>query len=370
MAVDYAKLVAPSFVDRDVTGRTAELVRFYEDMTGKKLLPAQPERLLIDLIVYAETVLRESIQAAGEMNLPAYAEGAALEHLASFFGLSRLAAKSAKMDVTVTIAPEQAGGAVFPAGWQAEFSGVVFTAPESFVIPAGSHQVGVTLVCEEPGVAGNGVPVGMTGNVVEPVAGEEVVAVSMSMGGADEEGDDGLRERLRLAPDGFSVAGPAGAYRYFAMAAHQDVIDVAVAGNEPGVVDVYPLTKDGLPGNEVIAAVYDSCSADTVRPLCDTIRVLPPAEIVYELRAVVTPYSWADAAHVADLAGEAAQGYVDTVAAGLGRDVVVSALVAAMMVAGCYRVEVISPGADIVAAPHEWPRCSGITIDIAEAVDG
>ena len=80
---------------------------------------------------------------------------------------------------------------------------------------------------------------------------------------------------MQIAPESFSVAGPRGAYEYYARSAHQDIIDVAVVGPPelaPGYVKIYPLMKGGeLPSSEVLASVLEICNADDVRPLTDCV---------------------------------------------------------------------------------------------------
>jgi phage-related baseplate assembly protein len=57
---------------------------------------------------------------------------------------------------------------------------------------------------------------------------ESVENITQATGGADDESDDHYRERLYLAPDGWSSAGPDGAYKFHAMSAHKDILDVEV----------------------------------------------------------------------------------------------------------------------------------------------
>lgn len=95
--------------------------------------------------------------------------------------------------------------------------------------------------------------------------------VTLSFGGADIESDDRLRDRIILAPESFSVAGPKGAYIYWAKTAHQNIIDVAVESPEPGTVNVYPLMKDGVLTVEVKSLVEEVLNNDKRRPLCDLV---------------------------------------------------------------------------------------------------
>lgn len=59
------------------------------------------------------------------------------------------------------------------------------------------------------------------------------------------EGDDRLRARAQLALEGFSTAGPAGAYLFHALAASPKAKDVAVSSPAPGDVLVSVLSTDG-----------------------------------------------------------------------------------------------------------------------------
>ncbi|MDK7816512.1 baseplate J/gp47 family protein, partial [Escherichia coli] len=52
--------------------------------------------------------------------------------------------------------------------------------------------------------------------------------LTASSGGSEQEDDDRLRERIRLAPESFTTAGSRGAYRFHAMQAHPNSVEVAV----------------------------------------------------------------------------------------------------------------------------------------------
>jgi hypothetical protein len=63
----------------------------------------------------------------------------------------------------------------------------------------------------------------------------QLLLISMTTAnGTDDETDEELRERIRLAPSQFSVAGPTGAYKFFAKSAHPSIVDVSVTiGHDP-----------------------------------------------------------------------------------------------------------------------------------------
>lgn len=59
-------IAEPNFIDRDPAQITSEMIAQYEDASGKKLYPAQAERLLIDLFAYRENLVRIAIQEAAK----------------------------------------------------------------------------------------------------------------------------------------------------------------------------------------------------------------------------------------------------------------------------------------------------------------
>ncbi|TQS57189.1 baseplate protein, partial [Salmonella enterica subsp. enterica serovar Typhimurium] len=54
-------IAEPDFIDRDPAQITSEMIAQYEEASGKKLYPAQAERLLIDLFAYRENLVRIAI---------------------------------------------------------------------------------------------------------------------------------------------------------------------------------------------------------------------------------------------------------------------------------------------------------------------
>lgn len=184
------------------------------------------------------------------------------------------------------------------------------------------------------------------------------------------EGDERLRARILQAPEGFSVAGPVLAYRHHAMAADVAVLDVAVLSTEPGVVTLYPLSVDGLPSAALQALVLARASADDVRPLCDTVRVVPPLDVPFVLQAQITVLQDFDVPTVLAAATAGAQALVDAMRARLGADVVRSALSAALHVPGVHRVEVLQPAVDTEVPAHGWAHCTDLTVTLAGVSHG
>lgn len=363
----------PQFVADDSQAVTGELIAAYEAMTGKTLYPGQVERLLIDLIAYRETLIRTAINDTGRQNLVSFARAPMLDYLGELVGVNRLPAQSARATVRLTFVAPLASALPVPAGFRVETAGgVQFQTTAETLAAAGGASVDLAALAVEPGGAGNGYLAGQVNALVDEL-GVEVDAVAnlgVTSGGADEESDDRLRERIKLAPESFSVAGSRLAYRHHAMSAHQDIVDVAVLQPSPGVVHLFPLTRSGLPDTAILDAVEATVSAEKVRPLTDDVAVLPPVETTYTLSARLTVYLAQDSAAVLAAAQEAAAAFVAAQEAALGRDIVPSQIVAALSVPGVYGVELIAPAATLVVTENGWAHCLEVDVQLAGAADG
>jgi phage-related baseplate assembly protein len=177
------------------------------------------------------------------------------------------------------------------------------------------------------------------------------------------EDDDSLRRRVQLSFEGFSTAGPEGAYVFHALGADADVLDVAVTSPTPGVVSVAVLSREsnGTPSFELLAAVDATLSADNVRPLTDNVNVSAGQIINYSVVASLVLFDGPDANVVIQGALAAMEAYA-TASHRLGRDVTLSGIYAALHQPGVQRVALSSPVADIVTAWNQAAYCLGITL--------
>ena len=366
-------LPEPSFIDRDPQAITAEIVAQYEQLTGKTLYPAQVERLLIDVIAYRETLVRIGIQEAAKQNLVAYARAPMLDYLGELVGVTRLPAQPAKTTLRFTVAAALATNLLIPAGTRVEGGDgtATFATDADVTLLAGQLSIDAAATCEEPGAAGNAWQPGQINNLVDDLGDVEVTAANTTVtsGGIEEEEDDRLRERIKLAPEAFSTAGSRLAYVFHAKSAHQSIVDVAVLSPTPGVVKLYPLLTTGLPDANMLSLVEATCSADRVRPLTDNVQALAPTPIDYAIDAQLVLYKNTDVASVLAQAQAAAEAYKADRAAGLGRDIVPVQVESALKVAGVYDIVRTAP-AKIVLAENEWARCTGINLVVTGTVDG
>jgi len=179
------------------------------------------------------------------------------------------------------------------------------------------------------------------------------------------ESDTAFRQRIQLAPHAFSVAGPALAYVYHARSAHGDVADATAESPDPGevVVTVLSVSGDGVPGSEVLDAVRDRLDS-AVRPLTDEVTVNPAALIDYTIEAHLYVFAGPDQQLILQTAQESLAAYLAK-ARRLGRDVVRSAITAALHVGNVARVELIHPASDIVITQAQIGHPTAVAVTVA-----
>jgi phage-related baseplate assembly protein len=179
------------------------------------------------------------------------------------------------------------------------------------------------------------------------------------------EGDESLRRRVQLSFEGYSTAGPEGAYLFHALGSDARVLDASAYGppETPGVVRVAVLSKDGdgTAPADLLAAVSAALSADDVRPLTDQVIVQSAEIIEYTVEAVLTLYSGPDSELVLANAQAALDAYVEANHR-LGRDVTLSGLYAALHQEGVQNVQLVQPGASVVADWSQAAHCVGTLI--------
>lgn len=199
---------------------------------------------------------------------------------------------------------------------------------------------------------------GLTRLVIDPGDAEAVPPVDPVY-----ETDADFRRRLQLSLEGFSTAGPVGAYVFHALSADADVLDASVVSPEPGevLVTVLSRTGNGAASPALVAAVVAALNAEDVRPLCDGVVVQSAAIVTYTIAATIYCYSGPDRAVIIAAAEAAAQAYA-AAQHRLGRDVTLSGIYAALHQPGVQRVELTAPLADVVTTAAQASWCTGITL--------
>lgn len=180
------------------------------------------------------------------------------------------------------------------------------------------------------------------------------------------ETDAELRSRTQLSLEGFSTAGPRGAYLFHALSASGDVLDVSVSSPTPGDVLVTVLSRvgDGAASVPLLATVMAALNDEEVRPLCDAITVQSATIVTYQVTASLRMFDGPDATTVLAAAQTAVAAYVADCHR-LGRAIRRSGLFAALHRPGVEQVTLTLPAADIAIAENEAPWCTAVAVTVA-----
>src|ERR1700687_5184285 len=385
MGAGIPSLPRPTFLNDadglDPNKILADMIAEFEAASGRTLQPAQVERLLINLYAYRESLVRNAIQFAAEQNLLAFASFPMIDYLGQLLGVSRLASHPAVTTIQFTLTSALTVPFTIAAGTMVGTGDGHFTFATSarITIQPGVTTASVAARATAPGAAANGYLPGQVNVQIRPSALiASAINTSTTAGGSAPESDDHLRTRIQAAPNQFSVAGPVGAYRFFAISADPSIIDAQIISPAPGVVNAYVLTgpvsvqpaaspnSAGVASASILAKVAAALNADSVRPLTDTVNALAVTEIDYQITATVTLYSDADSTATIAAASAAAQELALELAAKIRRDIVPSQIIAALSVAGVYGVTLTAPVLTTLNA-GQWANCTAITLTAAFA---
>lgn len=179
------------------------------------------------------------------------------------------------------------------------------------------------------------------------------------------ESNESLRRRVQLSFEGFSTAGPTGAYIFHALGADPRVLDANAESPVPGQVVVAVLSNigDGAAPGDLLAAVDRTLSDEDVRPLTDQVLVKSAVILPYAVEASLILYPGPDGEVVLAAAQTALDAYVSN-SHRLGRDVTLSGLYAALHQEGVQNVSLISPAASVLAGWDQATWCTSTNITI------
>ncbi|MBU3798824.1 baseplate assembly protein [Citrobacter youngae] len=176
------------------------------------------------------------------------------------------------------------------------------------------------------------------------------------------ESDAALRMRAQSAFEGLSVAGPTGAYEYFAKSASGKVADVKASSPAPAevVVSVLSAEGDGTASDELIATVNAKLSDESVRPVGDRLTVQSAEIISYDINVTLYLYPGPESEPIVNAAEASLQKWLKSQWR-IGLDVARSAIMAALHVQGVQRVELDLPER-LIISDTQAARCASVTI--------
>lgn len=177
------------------------------------------------------------------------------------------------------------------------------------------------------------------------------------------ESDVDFRRRIQLSLEGFSVAGPKGAYVFHSLGADGDVLDASATSPAPGevLISVLSRTGDGTADAGLLASVEEVLNDESIRPLTDDLTVQSATIVDYTVEADIYTFPGPDSSAVMAAANASLDAYIEA-SHRIGRDVTLSGIYAALHQPGVQRVELTLPAADVVIDETEASYCTGTTI--------
>lgn len=331
------------FLETDAETIKAEILTGYEQASGRTLAAGDPVRLFLLSLASIIIQQRTTINLAAQQNLLTYAQGDYLDALGTLLSVERLEESRAVTTLRFTLSQALATVYTIPAGTEVTNGTVTFATDHDLDIPKGELSGSVTASCTVPGEVGNDYLAGQVTTIVKPMTFvAKAENVTITTGGSEAESDASLAERIRLAPNSFSVAGPEKAYVYHAKSVSSSVIDVSVTSPTPGEVDVYVLLSGGvLPQEETLKQISDYLTDSSIRPLTDYVKVLAPQAVNYQLEL----HYWIgrdDSARAEQIKAEvtaAVEKYRLWQQGKIGRDILPAKLIQYVMQAGASRID-------------------------------
>ncbi|MDR1120892.1 MAG: baseplate J/gp47 family protein [Dysgonamonadaceae bacterium] len=356
----------PQFIERDPDVIMSESKAQLEAFLGRELQPAQVEQLMLQFIVYREILLLNRFNAGMSQMLYQFSQAPILDYIAGLVAVERLSAASAGCTVCFTLVPGH-GNVLIPEGTRVATSDseVIFMVADDYILSKETESIDIPVLAEIPGKSGNGYLQGEVNKILDPLAFVSTVTnTDVTSGGSDEETDEQLQERIRLAPSQYSSAGSRQSYLFYAKSANPAIKDVSVSSPIPGTVLIVPLADENEISQKIFTDIYNACNAENVRPLTDTVIVAAPEQRDYAIEVNLVLFDNADASDVRDEISAILDVYAQENRKRLGVDIVRSHINKICRLDSVYDVEVVSPSENVVIGEGEFACCTQITVNV------
>lgn len=335
-----------SYINLNTEGIKNNLKKGYEEIMGVTITTGDPIEDFIDWITYIFVIAAENMNFIGKMNLLKYSKDKFLDELGAFSNTERILEKQAECTVEYTFSKIFDEKKIIEKGHKIAKDNIIFESVENITLDIGKRKTYGKVRCLTSGILANDIEENTINTIIDDIPYLIAVTnITKTAGGANLEDDEAYRERIRLRPNSFSVAGPDGAYIYHTISAHQDIKDVYVytPTSTPGVVKIIPLMKNGkIPEDEILEIIKKKLS-DDVRPFTDKVEVEKPKKQSYNIELKY----WINKTNSPNLIktqiDNAVKVYIDWQKEKLGRDVNPNKLTQLLIEAGAKRVEITEP---------------------------
>lgn len=352
--MDLKNLPDISFAQKDIetilNSMIIEYEQAYYQQTGQQmtLYPGDKIRIFLYSQALREFQLRQLIDYAAKQNLIKYSTGNNLVHLGAFYNLEKLEATKATVTMRFNLSEPQQVNQVIKSGTRvSSTNNVFFQTLNDIDVQPGVQYVESLFECTVDGSIGNNFTPGQINILVDPLPWiSSVVNIDKSQGGSDIEDEESFRQRIHEAPEGFSTAGPEGAYKFFAKRYSSAVKDIAVSSPSPGVVEIIVLLQNGeIPSQTFLDGISTFLNDRTIRPLTDKVEVKAPSTVNYyiSLTYYISSDDLSTIESIQNKVNVAIQNFILWQKSKIGRDINPSILISYIISAGASRVDVTSP---------------------------
>lgn len=346
----------------------ADFTEKYKEETGEELTLGlgDPNRLVLYAAALQIYQGMQYIDNAGKQSFLKYSYSGFLENLGALKGIQRNPGNPATAIERFTVSAVQNNAISIPMGTRVTAGdNVYFYTVEDAEIPAGAEYIDIQVECTEAGTGANGYEAGKINILVDSINYIGSVAnTTKSEGGAEEESDEQLADRIYLAPSSYSTAGPDDAYEYWVKTCNSGITDVKVQSPSDGVVEIRFIMQDGtIPGEATLQEVATFLQNEKIRPLTDKVEVKAPVAQNYAINLTyyIAESDKNQASAIQQNVNSAVDAYKMWQCEKIGRDINPSYLMRLIMNAGAKRAVIASPEFTVVSAEN-IALCTTVTV--------
>lgn len=222
------------FITTDSSVILDEILTSLEASVAEPLYPGDERRIFGEALAPLFVAMYNAMNDAARQKMLRYARGDVLDALGERVGVERISPTEAVTTLRFTLLEAVTENVIIPEGTRATSDSTrYFETTGTAVIEAGQLSVDVPAASVGGGTEFNGIPIGAINVIVDSIVYVDSVSnTTVTHGGDDEENDDSLRERIRVAPSKLSTAGPVNGYKYWAMSADSSIADVSVKSDQ------------------------------------------------------------------------------------------------------------------------------------------
>lgn len=221
-----------NFIETDAKKVSDTVLEYLENGVNEPLYPGDERRIYGEAMAQLIVTVYNTVNDACRQKMLRYARGAVLDALGENRDVERHTPTPATTTLRFGVSEPVPSNIIIPAGLRVTGDYVhYFVTDETVVLIAGALSVDVTATAENGGAEYNDIAPGALNKIVDvseiPLI-DSVTNIDATEGGGDIEDDEAYRERIREAENRLSTAGPAKAYKYWALSANALVTDAVV----------------------------------------------------------------------------------------------------------------------------------------------